>query len=130
MNYRKCGLMIFSLISTVALAAEERNEIEFNAFPETVRYTVSRFIDQKAITSIARAAGDDCIKFEIESTKTVNNTDFIETDMTAAADGEIQAIPVEQSNKAQNRPRQFIYQSIDDPIKLPAVRSLNSDQAK
>ncbi len=89
MNYKKYGLIIFSLISTVALAAEERTEIEFNALPEAVRYTVSRFIDQKDITSIARVADDGYVKFEIKSTKTVNNKDFVETDMTVAADGEM-----------------------------------------
>ncbi|MEF3075252.1 hypothetical protein V2P20_09460 [Methylobacter sp. Wu1] len=89
MNYKKYGLIMFSLISIVALAAEERTEIEFNALPEAVRNTVSRIIEQKDITSIARIADDGYVKFEIKSTKTVNNKDFIETDMIVAADGEM-----------------------------------------
>lgn len=89
MNYKKYGFVVFSLISTVTLAAEERTGIEFNALPEAVRHTVFGFIDQKDITSIARVIDDGYVKFEIKSNKTVNNKDFIKTDMTVATDGEM-----------------------------------------
>ena len=90
MNYKKYGLVIFSFVSATTLAAEERSNIEFAALPEAVRSTISHFIDdQKNISQIEKVTDDGYVKFEIKSTKTVNNKEFVDTDMTIAADGEI-----------------------------------------
>ena len=92
MNYRTYGLVILSLLSTSAVAAEERSEMKFDALPEAVRNTVSHFIDQKNITQIEQVTDDGYVKFEIKSSKTVENKEFVDTDMTVAADGEIMSI--------------------------------------
>ena len=89
MNYNKFGLVLFSLISTATIASEERTELKFDAMPEAVRYTVSHFIDRNNITKIEKVADNGFVKFEIKSTKTVDNKKFVVTDMTVAADGDI-----------------------------------------
>jgi hypothetical protein len=89
MNYKNYGLIIFSLISTVTIAAEERYAIKFNALPNAVRITVANFIEQDNITKIEKVTDTDYVKFEILSTKTANNKDFIDTNMIVAADGAI-----------------------------------------
>ncbi|MGR9114282.1 MAG: hypothetical protein ACU85E_00840 [Gammaproteobacteria bacterium] len=80
---------MLSIISAVTLAAEERSEMNFDALPEAVRNTVSHFIDQRNISKIEKVTDDGYIKFEIISTKTSDNKEFIDTDMTVAADGEV-----------------------------------------
>jgi hypothetical protein len=90
MYYKKnVGWIIFSLISSVTIAAEERSTIKFNDLPGVVRTTVANFIDQNTITRIEKVTDTGYVKFEIISTKTVNNKDFIDTDMIVAADGAI-----------------------------------------
>ena len=79
---------IFSLISSVTIAAVERYTIKFNALPDAVRTCVN-FIDHDNITKIEKVTDTGYVKFEILSTKTVNNKDFIDTDMIVAADGAI-----------------------------------------
>ena len=95
MNYKKYGLIIFSLISTVAIAAEDRSEMKFEAMPEAVRNTVAHFINQDNITKIEKVVDNGYVKFDVKSTKTVNNKDLLEADMTVAADGEIMKIAKE-----------------------------------
>ena len=89
MNYKYYGLIILSLISTATIAAEERSAVKFDALPEAVRNTVSHYIDQKNISKIEQVSDTGYVKFEIESTQTVNKKDFVEIDMIVAADGEI-----------------------------------------
>lgn len=89
MNYKYFGWVILSLISTATIAAEERSAVKFDALPEAVRNTVSHYIDQKNISKIEQVADTGYVKFEIESTQTVNKKDFVEIDMIVAADGEI-----------------------------------------
>ncbi len=89
MNYKNVGWIVFSLISSVTIAAEERYTIKFNVLPDAVRTTVANFIDQDNITKIEKVTDTGYVKFEIVSTKTVNNKDFIDTDMIVAADGAI-----------------------------------------
>jgi hypothetical protein len=89
MYCKKIGWIIFSLISSVTIAAEERYTIKFNALPDAVRTTVANFINQDNITKIEKITDTGYVKFEIVSTKTVNNKDFIDTDMIVAADGAI-----------------------------------------
>lgn len=89
MCYKKIGWIIFSLISSVTSAAEERFTIKFEALPKEVRTTVANSIDQNTITKIEKVIDTGYVKFEIVSTKTVNNKDFIDTDMIVAADGAI-----------------------------------------
>lgn len=90
MYYKKnVGWIIFSLISSVTIAAEERSTIKFNDLPGVARTTVANFIDQNTITRIEKVTDTGYVKFEIISTKTVNNKDFIDTDMIVAADGAI-----------------------------------------
>jgi len=89
MYCKKIGWIIFSLISSVTIAAEERYTIKFNALPDAVRTTVANFIDHDNITKIEKVTDTGYVKFEILSTKTVNNKDFIDTDMIVAADGAI-----------------------------------------
>ncbi len=95
MNVRKYGLMIFGLISTAANSVEKRVEMQFAALPESVQYTVSHYIDPKNITRIEKIIDSDYVRFEVVSTKTVNNKDFVDTDMTVAADGEIMTLKKE-----------------------------------
>ncbi len=89
MYYKKIGWIIFSLISSATIAAEERSTIKFNALPDAVRATVANFIDQNNITKIQKVTDTGYVKFEIVSTKMVNNKDYVDTDMIVAADGEI-----------------------------------------
>ena len=89
MYCKKMGWIIFSLISSVTIAAEERSTIKFDALPDAVRATVANSIDQNTITKIEKVTDTGYVKFEIVSTKTVNNKDFIDTDMIVAADGAI-----------------------------------------
>jgi hypothetical protein len=89
MYYKKIGWIIFSLMSFVTIAAEERSTIKFNALPDAVRATVANFIDQNNITKIEKVTDAGYVKFEIVSTKTVNKKDYIDTDMIVAADGAI-----------------------------------------
>lgn len=89
MYCKKIGWIIFGLISSVTIAAEERSTIKFNALPDAVRTTVVNFINQDNITKIEKVTDTGYVKFEILSTKTVNNKDFIDTDMVVAADGAI-----------------------------------------
>ena len=89
MYCKKMGWIIFSLISSVTIASEERSTVKFNALPDAVRTTVANFIDQTKITKIEKVTDSGYVKFEIVITKTFNNKDFIDTDMTVAADGAI-----------------------------------------
>jgi len=89
MYCKKMGWIIFSLISSVTIAAEERSTIKFNDLPYIVRTTVTNYIDQNTITKIEKVTDTGYVKFEILSTKTVNTKDFIDTDMIVAADGAI-----------------------------------------
>lgn len=91
------GLFIFSLaaVATVAFAKEERNDIKFEAMPESVRATVSNFIKADNITKIEQVSDDGHIKFEITSNKTVGNKEFTDMAMTVATDGEIMKISKE-----------------------------------
>jgi len=89
MYCKKIGWIIFSLISSVTIAAEVQSTIKFNALPDAVRATIANFIDQDNITKIEKVTDTGYVKFEILSTKTVNNKDFIDTDMIVAADGAI-----------------------------------------
>lgn len=95
MNTNKLTLIIFSLISTATFAAEERSEIKFDTLPEAVRNTVSHVIDQKNITQIEKVSDNGYVKFEVKSTKTVNNKDLVDTDLTIASDGEIMTLAKE-----------------------------------
>jgi len=89
MYCKKIGWIIFSLISSVTIAAEERSTVKFDALPVAVRTAVANFINQDNITKIEKVTDTGYVKFEIVSTKTVNNKDFIDTDMIVAADGAI-----------------------------------------
>ena len=89
MYCKKIGWIIFSLISSVTIAAEERSTIKFNALPDAVRTTVANSIDQNTITKIEKVTDTGYVKFKIVSTKTANNKDYIDTDMIVAADGAI-----------------------------------------
>ena len=89
MNNKFYGWFFLSFISVIAGADEERSSLAFAALPEAARTTVTRFIDQGDITKIEKVTDKDYVKFEIKSTKTVNNKDFIDTDMIVAADGAI-----------------------------------------
>jgi hypothetical protein len=89
MYCKKFGYIIFSLISSVTIAAEERYTIKFNALPDAVRMVVANFIDQDNITKIEKVTDTGYVKFEILSTKTVNNKDFVDTNLSVAADGTI-----------------------------------------
>jgi hypothetical protein len=89
MYCKKMGWIIFSLISSVTIAAEERSTIKYNDLPDVVRTTVTNSIDQNTITKIEKVTDTGYVKFEILSTKTVNTKDFIDTDMIVAADGAI-----------------------------------------
>jgi hypothetical protein len=95
MYYKKIGWIIFSLISSVTIAAEERSTIKLTALPDAVRTTVANSIDQKTITKIEKVTDTSYVKFEIQRTKTVNNKDFIDTDMIVAADGAIIKMAIE-----------------------------------
>ena len=95
MRYKTYGLLMFSLISTATLAAGERSEMKFDGLPEAVRNTVSHYIDRKKITKIEKVTDDGYDKFEVKSTKTVDNKDLIDIDMTVAADGEIMSLAKE-----------------------------------
>jgi len=52
MYCKKMGWIIFSLISSVTIASEERSTVKFNALPDAVRTTVANFIDQTKITNL------------------------------------------------------------------------------
>lgn len=95
MNFKDYGLVILCSVSAAALATEQRSEIEFDAMPEAVRNTVSRFIDQNTITRIQEVTDDGYVSFEIKSTKTVGDKEFVATDMTVATDGEIMRLAKE-----------------------------------
>lgn len=71
MNYKIYSLIIFSLISTVTIAAEEHYSIKFKALSDAVRTTVANFIDHDNITKIEKVTDTGYVKFEILSTKTV-----------------------------------------------------------
>ena len=89
MYCKKIGWIIFGLILSITIAAEERSTIKFNALPDAVRTTVTHFINQDNITKIEKVTDTGYVKFEIVSTKTINNKDVIDTDMIVAADGAI-----------------------------------------
>ncbi|MDO9161959.1 MAG: hypothetical protein Q8N35_09610 [Methylococcaceae bacterium] len=89
MHYKKIGCIVFSLISPLAFAVEQRAAIKFNALPEAVRITVSNSMAQDSISNIEKVTDTGYVKFEIVSTKTVNNKTLIDTDMIVAADGAI-----------------------------------------
>jgi len=89
MNYKKIGWIMFSFMSALTIAAEERSPLTFAELPEAVRSRVSQFIDQANITKVEKISDNGYVKFEIESTKTVNKKDFVDTDMVVAADGAI-----------------------------------------
>jgi hypothetical protein len=95
MKFKNYSLVFLSLISSATFAAEERSDITFDALPEAVRNTVSHFIDKANITKIEQVTDDGYVKFEIESTKTVDNKEFTATDMTVAADGDIMKLAKE-----------------------------------
>jgi hypothetical protein len=89
MNYKIYSWAILSVISTLTIAAEERSTMKFDALPDAVRSTVAEFIEQANITKIEKVIDSGYVKFEIESTKTVDKKNFIDTDMVVATDGAI-----------------------------------------
>jgi len=88
MNSKKYGLLLLSLMSTIAIA-EERLALNYDALPKAVQTTVSRYIDQAHISKIEQVTDTGYIKFEITSMKAVNNKDFINIDLTVSSTGEI-----------------------------------------
>ncbi len=91
------GLLLISLASATAsvFAGEQRSDIKFDALPESVRDTVSHFIKPDNITKIERVTAGDHVKYEVTSDKTVANKNFLDVDMTVAADGGIMKISKE-----------------------------------
>ncbi|MGR9045394.1 MAG: hypothetical protein ACU83N_08865 [Gammaproteobacteria bacterium] len=116
-------LALFLYLTPFAFATETA-EIKFNALPKPVQKTISKLIEKHHIYKIDKISDGNFERFEIMSTKPVNNTDFLDTDVTLAANGRIIALKKEISafSLPFNATQQLTHQYPDIAIeKIKAV---------
>ena len=67
--------------------ANEAVDIRFDTLPKAVQKTVANIVEKHHIYKIKKIIDESHVKYEIMSTKPVNNKDFLDTDITVASNG-------------------------------------------
>ena len=77
--------------------AVETVEIKFESLPKAVQRTLTNVVEKHHIYQIEKINDENHVKYEIKSSKPVNEKDFLDTDITVAHNGRIMKLKKEVS---------------------------------